>query len=260
MSTDPEGVGREDEREPQKLSRRAMIGTAAGGAAAAWALPSILTIDAAAAFTCSPLEWAPGDLDGLGNNPVIKPIGSTTVSVAYDTTGLGGTSGSVSSPSNHAEPLGGVQNFMQLDLEIDGTGTVGDYESLIFTFAAPVFSVSFTLLNIDMSPSPGGTDWVDEVRLFGRSGGAPPTGTYVAASFSNVGSAVTTLNNQGTTPNEYDVAFGTGGPVAPLATSTDGNVDVTFASAIDYLEIRYIAAGPGTQPQLIGISNINGCA
>lgn len=248
MTTDPEGV----EQSSHRPSRRAVLGTAAAGAAAAWALPSILTIDAAAAFTCSPLIWANGDLDGT--DPVTKPIGSTTVSADYDPSGLGGATGSVSSPGNHASPLGNVSNFIQLDLTIT---TPGEYESIIFTFAAPVFSLAFTLLNIDQS-GVNGADWIDEVHLYGKLGGS--SGTYQGATFSNVGADVTATPNFGSdTGGTYDLALGTSGPTNPAGTSTTGNADVLFTTGIDFLEIRYIGSG-GTQPQLIGISDLNGCA
>jgi hypothetical protein len=260
--------GDQHERGP---SRRALLAGAATGAVAVWATPTILSLDAAAAASGNPcttqsFTWQSGDLET--NNPVSRPIGSSFVNANYEShVGLG--TGSAVSPGNTSQtsPLGGVNNLMELDLHITGAG---QYESVIFTFTTEMFgtipasvkNLTFTLLNIDVGN--GGADWVDDVRLYGKVngsiiGGAYTGGTYVPAAFTNTGTDVSTTNNITDGSGTYDRALGTGGPASPLSTSTTGNVVVTFAGPIDYLEIRYIGNG-GTQPQLIGISDLSACA
>jgi hypothetical protein len=262
--------GGDDDRRP---SRRTLIAGAATGAAAVWAAPAILSLDVASAQSTPPcttdlLAWQPGNLDTT--NPVQRAVGSTAfVSISFDKTPVGTGTGSVISPGGAGQQsqLGGVTNLLQLNLTIT---TVGQFEKVTILFTtepggtipSAVRNLRFTLLGIDQSG--GANSSVDDVHLYGRVGGSVlggvyTGGSYVPAAFTNVGADVEIQNGQSDSGGTYDLALAVSGPAAPVATSTAGNVDVAYAGFIDFLEIRYVGNG-GTDPQLIGISDLSVCA
>jgi hypothetical protein len=246
-------------------SRRAVIGGAAAGAAAAWAAPAILTFDAAAAQgTCVPfsVDWADHEtsINDLASNPFPVAVDiQWQLDVSYSNAGM--TSGGQDAVGYAlSAPLGGqTSDFIEMQLHPNNpdpggdTGADGEYTELTFVFTdtltaalAPVQDLSFTLLDIDFSAG----DWQDDVQLYASLNGTPvllAPGDYTIVNNTVVSASV------GPT---YDEFTGVDGPVPNI--DTDGNVQITYSGLIDTLVVRFTALS-GIQAEQIGISGLTGC-
>lgn len=232
--------------------RRAFLTKAAIGGAAAWVVPSVLSVQAAAAATCSNqvvINWS----DWISSIPNLNPpgpgsfdigIGSSSLcTVSFSDAGMtsGGTAQAVYASTT---PLGArPDNFIEVSVD-----SVADGESCELTFAftgtalTQVQNLTFQLLDVDR----GIGFWQDQVELTASLAGSPVLATSVTTGpYTN---HTVFGSSDFVTGNPDPSGTGAGTP----NTTTDANATVTYGPSIDKLVLRYTALN-GNALQQIGI-------
>ncbi|MCO6477516.1 MAG: DUF11 domain-containing protein [Phaeodactylibacter sp.] len=141
--------------------------------------------------------------------------------------------------------LGGAEAFYLLETESGGVGSeAGNGVGVVLAFGRPVAGLSFSLLDIGLA---GGA--AERAAVQAYVGGAP---VNLSLSEITAGSAVAVLN-----PYLFE------GNTEVGASSTEGNVTISFDEPVDQLAITlFSAASAGGAPvaQSIGLGNISWCA
>lgn len=262
----------EDPSRPVGPDRRDVLKKLGVGAAVAWTTPMVLQSAASAARgTCYPqfVNWQ--------DDPTLQPgpssLGQGWIfpynidSVAVGIPGYTGIGGPPSAPIDviwNDQSLGGVPAADQLTINLQANA-IGDFEDIELDFGTtPVYGLTFTLYDIDSSAS----NWSDEIRVYAENGVGSPTNP-VPTTAVPFGSTVT-INSPvgggpGGAPNGVSLlGDGTGpGPGGSVPNTDDfGNVTLTWApnEGVTKVTIRYTAFGQGTQPQQVGLGNLQFCA
>lgn len=240
------------------LSRRAMIGRIGVGAGVVWMAPTIVSTPAfGQTGTCLPelVDWADhiASLDNLDNPPNSFDIGlgmNSLLTVAWDDSAMG--AGTATATYAQTTPLGGRGGGF-IELSLDATAA-GEFCELTFTFSSAVENLSFWLIDIDR----GQGFWTDQVSLLALNGATPVVlgpGDYTIND--------PTLTTETVVGNENQFVAvvdpsGTGQGVDN--TTTDGDILITYPSAVSSLTIRY---EPGSTTELetqqIGIDGLSFC-
>lgn len=253
--------------EGRSTSRRAFIGRTAAGVAAGglvWAAPAILTIDAAAAASCSGntgLVWN-NFTTGAGAGVFATGSGASLVNVTVSTTNPNGvgTSGGGGSLGNNfsviAGQIGGNTGkawYMQMRAT-----AAGQLMTTTFTFSKAVVGLSFSIYDIDRVNVSGtnGTRWTDKVVITGTKNGG---GSALVTASKPAGSTVDIATGTTTTAANYT---GTGNVNIDPA-STNGNGVATFTDAVGVTSVTVTYSAPAGSPyvtsnpfQFMGIGNL----
>jgi len=239
------------------LGRRKVLIGAAAGAAAVWATPAILSVDAASAATCSSetLAWSTQEVnvDNLDSSSFTVNYGTSGVlTVAYDETT---PPAPPTADAGYATvtPLGGeTADFITLEMD---ASAAGELVTLTFSFSTDVRFLTFTLLDIDL----GTGNWQDEVTLSASLAGSPVTLTPADITFNPVFVSSTVVGTDNRFTGIFDPSgVGTGVP----NNTTDANVSVTYPTDVDTVTITYraLAAAVDPQPQQVGVGSLTFCA
>lgn len=238
------------------FSRRRALGLATAGAVA-WTVPTVITVEAAAAATCfaTTVTWSDYDAtiaDYPDSWPFFVPIGlSSDIEVGFDDSGTGAGTGNAGY-ADLINPLGGAStSYIVLELEATATG---QYVELELVFSSLVSQLSFTLLDVDR----GLGRWQDQVQLRATRGGLPvPAPTVTPGSLDLVASPIV----DGVQVLALTDPSGVGDGTANNATTANALVDYGVGNYLDRLVIRY-EAGPDEgvpQRQQIGITDMFMC-
>lgn len=246
------------------MDRRTLLQRAAVGTAVAWAVPQLISTQAAAAQSpvCTPdgITWSDFeiDVDALPTTSFDAPLApGGTVDVAFNDAGIG--SGTATAAYASVAPLGGVfTSFVVLEMDASAPG---EFCELVLTFSSPVEAASFTLLDVDL----GLGNWQDQVLLEATLAGSPVTlgladwtanATYIQHDDDPPFPAPKTGDLFTAILDPSGIGDGTDNTVSTA------NVAVTYVGQIDTLTIRYLA-GPDEatpQPQQIGIGDFTFCS
>lgn len=204
---------------------------------AAWSVPVIAATTAAPAFAASPcpavtLSWA-----ALGNGTTFT---STTVGGVLVTLSVSGQTGAANNRTVSTTLTGGQSS----NLRFYSTDVNGSAQTATFSFtrdgkAVSVLNLGFSFLDIDS----GGTNWNDNVSV--ATGGF----AYVIAN-------PTYVQGAGTTGNPFR-ANGNNTSGSSPGTSTNGNVAVSWASAVSSVSFTYSQSLAAAGSPFIGISNLS---
>lgn len=242
-------------------TRRRFIAGGAAAAGAAWATPSILTIDAASAASCS---GVPGTVD-MSTSPPTVTAPSTPANNLAQYQGSGWTLGTfggvtvafrLSGSTQYAQfgaagtnrttlfrsgTTGGVTGYWRLDRDKTASGTafipdgIADGTILEIVFSQPVCNFTTTLLDVDQNLAAcGSSQWTDQVRIQPFLGADPVSGNYTPAATLDpntpqAGSDVTFTGNSG-----CNVGDG----------SASANIGIVIPTEIDRLRITHAMAMP----------------
>ncbi|MBS2936462.1 hypothetical protein KDN32_01750 [Nocardioides sp. J2M5] len=204
---------------------------------AAWSVPVIAATTAAPAFAASPcpavtLSWA-----SLGNGTTFS---STTVGGVLVTLTVSGQTGAANNRTVSTTQTGGQTS----NLRFYSTNALNSSQTATISFTrdgqpVSVLNLAFSFLDIDS----GGTAWNDNVSV--ATGGF----AYVIANTTYVRGAGTTAN--AFRANGNDTSSSTQG------TSTNGNVAVSWSSAVSSVSFTYAQSLAATGSPFIGISNLS---
>jgi hypothetical protein len=251
-----------------RTDRRDALKKIGAGAAIAWTAPIILSSPASAARgSCYPMtvvytSLAPGPTS-LGAASFF-PFNLGTLGVS--TPDYAGPLSPPDAPIDvlaDDQSLGGVPALDQLNLNLQA-GAIGDFHDVEFDFGTEVFGLTFTLLDIDRAAG----FWCDEITLYAENSVQATNPVLLAANY--------TIANP-TYVGQFNVVGGPGiatngnafravaepapGPGADN-TGTDGNVTIAYPVnvGVTKVTVRYRAFAEGTQPQQVGITNLDFCA
>ena len=257
-----------------RTDRRDALKKLGAGAALAWTTPLILQSAASAASgSCYPqsVVWKdnptiqPGPTSMGGFTPFPFVLGSVDVVVPD-------YAGPVFPPDPpidviwNDQALGGAAADDQLTINLQATA-IGDFHDVELDFGTTqVFGLTFTIYDIDTEV----LAWQDRVGVYVQNDvtavpyvvGTNP-GDYTVANLATVADTNGIGTGPGGAPNGIIFTAIPGGTPSPVPNGdTDGNVTISLPQNIGITKVtlRYEAAGEGTQPQQIGISDLEFCA
>lgn len=204
---------------------------------AAWSVPVIAATTAAPAFAASPcpavtLAWA-----SLGNGTTFS---STTVGGVVVTLAVTGQTGAANNRTVSTTATGGqTSNLRFYSTSADGSSQTATISFTRDGKAVSVLNLGFSFLDIDS----GGNSWNDNVSV-GTGGFA-----YVIANTTYVRGAGTVASPFRATGN--DTSSNTQG------SSTNGNVAVSWSSAVSSVSFTYSQSLAAAGSPFIGISNLS---
>ena len=222
--------------EATRIDRRSALKKAGVGIGLAWTAPVILSLPARAAGSC----LTPGAVSW--SSTIVTDTGGAAPFLTFSLDSTGMTTGTAILSNSNFASLGGTTSFVSINMSGQ---SVGDTAVLTLLFDGPVSNLTFSLLDLDV----GGADpsdvvnntWTDQAVL-GDGGGTVTSTPHISVT-------------EGPTQTYTGLFVDPSG-----VTNADGNVDLVFSGAsVTTVTITYVAAGPGTQDQQIGLSDLAFC-
>ena len=224
-------------RAPKQVGRRAVT------RGAAWSIPVVTLAVAApamAASGCTPktgvLSWKGQDAGSLLNKTLATTIAGLTLRVTAS-----GDTGAANNGVRSTGPVGGATSLLLLHSENDNNNTT---QTVVLKFSAKVSNLSFTFLDIDSSrdKAHGNTydnHWQDKVSIL-----PAPTNQTKGS----------TVMGSGTTAAPWR-SIDQDTPVPDNGTT--GNVNVSWATAVDTITIVYSQDGSQDGSPKVGLSDLS---
>jgi hypothetical protein len=202
--------------------------------AGVWTIPVVAATAAAPAFAASPCAtdtavWSSGWTNGAGKivSGTSRVVGHATVTMSY--------SGDVSAANNAtvytAGQTGGVSNALRF---WDQNNKANTAQTVTIQFDKTVTNVSLTLLDVDSATN----SFYDQVAV-------TPAGFTAVKGSQVIGTGTAADPFNGSTTN-----------TAVAGTSTNGNVQLTWAAGLTQITFTYSQGGTATGSPFIGISNM----
>lgn len=241
----------DDRAHLEALDRRAALRKLAVGGAVVWSAPLIAkTAHAASATSCTSnvLDWNDFTADTEFTDAT---VGGVTVTLEPSTF-FGGTTALGTNRNIRTGPQGGVAGqalrFEQTPIEDGG-------QVITLSFSQTVFTVSFTITDIDNSIGGGWSDRIEVISPTNYTFTVPPqsdddiptstTDTNTVIGDGTAGDRFRNSNNNYNYLNQYD----------------NGNVTLTFPGPLTQIQIHFLcAATDGGGNQLINVLPLGFCS